>query len=45
MRKVNKDDKRKKVVFENYISEYERGDKYRTDEMNKYKDDYINDDY
>lgn len=44
-RKVDKDDKREKVVFKNYISEYERGDDYKTNEMNEYRNNYSNKDY
>lgn len=43
-RKVYKDDKREKVVFKNYISEYERGGEYKTNEMNEYRNSYSNND-
>lgn len=43
-RKVDKDDKREKVVFKNYISEYEKGGEYKTNEMNEYRNSYNNND-
>lgn len=41
-RKVDKYDKREKVVFKNYISEYERRGEYKTNEMNEYRNNYSN---
>lgn len=43
-RKVDKDNKREKDSVKNYICEYERGGKYKTNKMNEYRNNYSNND-